>query len=425
MTPTEMARRPEISMNSHYLLVFANLASGGTLKPGMSGGDRIAIECLRRWTHAFQRMLVLTTLAGKAMYVRNAVPNADYVISTRIVLPKHSLPNNIILEFLTTVNSLLKIPSLLKQRDKHLVLYSTSDFPGDSLPALAMKILRPKCFWLSSFYLFAPSPWSPESPYHGAKILRAVLWIMAQRPILALMRRFADMVLVTNELDKQMVADGKRLTIDRVIAVRGGVDLKLSEEVLEPPVKNYDAVFIGRLHPQKGVLELVKIWKLVCSRLPKARLAVIGNGELEDELRSCIDGNGLAQNIEMFGFMDGREKIRIFKQSKIVLHPAIYDSGGMASAEAMACGLPGICFDLPVLRTYYPKGMIRVPRNDLGRFAEAIVLLLNDSKHYSRLSQEAMEQSKSWDWDNRADNVLEEIRNHPLLRLGKTSWHEL
>jgi glycosyltransferase involved in cell wall biosynthesis len=188
----------------------------------------------------------------------------------------------------------------------------------------------------------------------------------------------------------------------------------MSKEVPGSPVKKYEAVFIGRLHPQKGVLELIEIWKLVCRRSPSARLAIIGNGELEDEVRALINRNGLSRNITMLGFMDGHEKIRVFKESRIVLHPATYDSGGMASAEAMACGLPGICFDLPALMTYYARGMIKIPRNDLQRFAEEITILLNDPGRYAMLSKEAVEQSKSWDWDLNASKVLEEIREYQL-----------
>jgi glycosyltransferase involved in cell wall biosynthesis len=313
------------------------------------------------------------------------------------------------------MKSILRIPALLKIRSSNPpVLFSTSDFPGDSLPALVMKILRPRCIWIGTFYLFAPSPLSAESPYHGSRILRSVLWSMAQCTILSMIRRFADVVFVTNEIDRRRVADAKRLTIDRVIAVRGGVDLRMSLEVPDSPSKNYEAVFIGRLHPQKGVLELVEIWKLVCRKSPEAQLAIIGNGELEGEIRALINRSGLSNNITMLGFVDGYEKIRVFKESKIVLHPAIYDSGGMAPAEAMACGLPGICFDLPALRTYYPRGMIKIPRNDLHKFAEEVTLLLNDSERYATLSKEAIEQSKSWDWDLNASKVLVEIRQNPL-----------
>jgi len=37
----------------------------------------------------------------------------------------------------------------------------------------------------------------------------------------------------------------------------------------------------------------------------------------------------------------------------------------MAAMEAMAWSLPGVCFDLEALKTYYPKGMVKVPLGTL------------------------------------------------------------
>jgi glycosyltransferase involved in cell wall biosynthesis len=376
----------------------------------MSGGDRIAIEFLKRWTHAFQEIVIVTTLAGRSMYVRNSLLEASYVVSTKLVLSSHSLPNNIMLQALATMKSILLIPRLLRRtiRDNMLV-YSTSEFPGDFLPALILRLLRPRSIWLASFFLFAPSPFSPENPYMGTRSFRAALWHMAQIPIFSLTRLFADLVFVTNEHDRHRFTN-ERLSAGRVIAIRGGVDLSLSQDVPESVVKSYDAVFVGRLHPQKGVLQLVEVWKLVCEKLPDAHLAIIGNGELELELSRRIAAYGLSTNIKLLGFVDGRDKIEIFKKSRIVLHPVIYDSGGMAPAEAFACGLPGICFDLNVLRSYYPQGMLRVPPYDIQKFADSVLQLLQSKDLYDRLSREGVELVSSWDWNTRASELLEAVK---------------
>ena len=108
--------------------------------------------------------------------------------------------------------------------------------------------------------------------------------------------------------------------------------------------------------------------RLVCAAKPNSKLAMIGVGELENEAKAKINKLGLESNIVLFGFKDGYEKLKIFKDSRVVVHPAIYDSGGMAACEAMACGLPGVSFDLPALKTYYPKGMLKTPCYDLEAF---------------------------------------------------------
>ena len=105
-------------------------------------------------------------------------------------------------------------------------------------------------------------------------------------------------------------------------------------------------------------------------------------------------------------FKDGLEKLKIFKDSKVVLHPAIYDSGGMASCEAMACGLPGVSFDLPALKTYYPKGMLKTPCYDLEAFAKNIFKLLNDETLYRRTAEDALDWAKEWDWGKKSEALL-------------------
>jgi len=116
------------------------------------------------------------------------------------------------------------------------------------------------------------------------------------------------------------------------------------------------------------------------------------------------------ENITLFGFKSGKDKFDIFKNSKIVVHPAIYDSGGMAAAEAMAWGLPGVSFDLESLKTYYPQGMLKSPQNNFQSFADNIVKLLTDSKLYNQISDDALELiRKEWDWSKRSQDIYKKI----------------
>jgi glycosyltransferase involved in cell wall biosynthesis len=75
----------------------------------------------------------------------------------------------------------------------------------------------------------------------------------------------------------------------------------------------------------------------------------------------------------------------------------------------MACGLPGVSFDLPALKTYYPKGMLKAPCFDLKTFAGNILMLLEDKESYGALQEEALELASMWDWDRRATNLLDRV----------------
>ena len=203
------------------------------------------------------------------------------------------------------------------------------------------------------------------------------------------------------------IADGR--SPESVFAVLGGVDLAIPQSVPEPKKKTFDAVYIGRLHPQKGPMELMDVWKILTQKKSDARLAMIGSGPLDARCRAKAEKLGIAKNVEFFGFRDGVEKYKIIKSARVVVYPAVFDVGGMASAEALCCALPGVSFDLPPLRVYYPRGWLKAPPGDFAGLADCIHRLLTDEKLYAETSKEAYAAGLEWDWNKRAKAMWDAI----------------
>lgn len=388
---------------------------------GLSGGDNIFINFAKQLKKRAIKVNIFTWKHGYLMCKRNGLTKKDvnFFLSSAGKFEKWPFS---LLYLLRTILGIWEVKKAIKMNQSEngeVIIYSASDFWPDSLPAFFFKKWLPQAKWVAGFYLFAPKPWQKESPYKGKSWFRGFIYWLFQLPIYWLVKNYADMVFVTSEPDVEKFVTKKR-SKDKIVVIRGGVDIKPSEEylssgrVLPLGKRKYDACFIGRFHPQKGVIELIDIWKLVCQRIPKAKLVMIGDGPLEKEVREKIQKLNLWKNVELVGFKDGEEKYEIFKQSKIVVHPATYDSGGMAACEAMAWGLPGVSFDLEALKTYYPKGMLKTPCYNLEKFSENIVLLLTDKELYKITSQEAIFWARGWDWDKRADEILMKLINFNL-----------
>ncbi|MFC1946126.1 glycosyltransferase family 4 protein [Chloroflexota bacterium] len=374
-------------------------------KEGLSGGDRIFIELARRWAQTGIRIHIIASLDGYNICQRE---NLRHDNITYTVWWKQGVPNALLVPFsyvARTFTGVFKAWRMKSPEGENAIIYSASDFWPDSIPALVMKLRNRRAKWVAGFYMFTPPPWQKNSMFRNRYMWRGLLSYIGQIPVYRLIRRYADMVFVTSEPDVARFA-GDRLGCGNVVVIRGGVDTQLPLQVPEPKEKTYDAVFIGRFHPQKGVLELVDIWKLVCGQKKSARLAMIGLGPLERQLQEKIAAGRLQDNISIMGYQDGIPKIKTFKASRMVLHPAVYDSGGMAACEAMSCGLPGISFDLEALKTYYPKGMIKTTPGDLAGFAANIIRLLNDKDLYDRTRREALDWAQEWDWEQRARDIL-------------------
>ena len=377
---------------------------------GFSGGDRIFVEFLRFWSQQCDITLQGSEEAIKITQDRGVDKQVRFIKSD-------SVNSGNYFSLLGTFRHLLRrlwkgIKSLPCSADYQIV-YSVSDFYPDLLSAWWFKRKNPDIVWVAGYYLFAPPPFSKDSPYKGIKRVKGLLYWLMQFPSYRLVRSKADYVFVTSVPDVDKFVTSTR-TKEKIVVVQGGVNVEKSEKYLSSkqvmPVhqRKYDACFVGRFHAQKGVLGLIEIWKYVVSYKPDAKLAIIGDGELESELRTKIRRIGLQGNIELLGFLDGVLKFEIFKDSKVILHPAVYDSGGMAAAEGMAWGLPGVSFDLESLKTYYPKGMLKVACFDNKGFALQILTLLSDTRLYEETSRDARDLIVSiWDWKVRSQKILD------------------
>lgn len=377
---------------------------------GVSGGETIIMHLFKEWSkYEDVDLHIITTNIGKKKWELFGIKSDK--VHALLDVPENQ--GNLARYFSRAwaMNKNYDAHELIKDAD---VIYSASDFWPDSFPASYFKKAYPRLVWIAGFYLFAPFPGAKNSPYKGKNFLKGLMYYISQQPAFNKIRNESDMVYITSEPDREIFLSSKRGYED-IIVVRGGVDTTESEKYLssgegkDTSEKKYDAVFMGRFHYQKGVLLLIDIWKEVVKMKSDAKLAAIGDGPQMQDMKERILEYGLQDNIELLGIKTGSSKHEVFKDSKMALHPATYDSGGMAAAEAMAWGMPGVSYDLPALKTYYPQGMFKVKEYaDPKAFADLVIKLLNDSQFYNELRDKAIELIRTqWEWGKRARDVFE------------------
>lgn len=389
------------------IYIFALAATG----QGISGGDRIFIEFARRWSKIF----LVTICVWEEGYQMCKRQHLDSQVKFLISKMDSWRKLGFMINYFARIVEGIRIGLTLKIEDPdQTIIYSASDFWMDVLPALILKLRYSKIKWTAAWYQTAPKPWrgfaegARDNRYYR---LALIYWLM-QLPIHALVDRIADFVLVNNNSEKKYFR--RLFKLGKTIVVLGAVNLseiKRWKDKFKFLPKIYDGVFQGRFHPQKGVEELIDIWKMVVKKRKDAKLVMIGDGPLMDRVKSKIKKEKLEKNVSLTGYLfDGKEKYRIFSQSKLVLHPSFYDSGGMAAAEVMAFGLPCVGFDLDSYKFYYPKGMLKAPLGDLGAFSEKILALLSNKNLYNDISKQASQLiSSNWSWDFRARQILKRV----------------
>ncbi len=377
---------------------------------GLSGSDRIFIELARRWAKR-DRIFIFVSEDGYAMCQKQNLENKN--IHYKVYNLSHFTKLGFVGIYLVKIILSIWI-GLTFQLRNNAYIYNASEFWMDSFPSFLLKLRYPKASWVATWYQTAPNPLKGFAEGKRSNVYRgrALLYFLAQLPVRPLITYFATKIIVNNESERSVFKVSNKK--GNVVVLKGAVDTTLINQYKKTAGvkrKIYDAVFQGRFHPQKGVMELVSIWEKVVRMLPTAKLVMIGDGPLMSDVKNYIAKKRLSKNIFLEGYVfDGDKKYDIFAKSKLVMHPSFYDSGGMAAAEAMVFGSPAVAFDLKAYESYYPKGIRKVAIGDISAFAKMVVDLLKSTKEREKLGQEAQSMiEKGYSWDARANEIYKQI----------------
>jgi glycosyltransferase involved in cell wall biosynthesis len=130
--------------------------------------------------------------------------------------------------------------------------------------------------------------------------------------------------------------------------------------------KIYDAVWIGRVHRQKGIEDLLATLSHLAKQIENFRAVLIG--DLRAELQPQIEQRGLSRSVEFSGFVSEEEKFRLFHASRVFLMTSRFEGSPRVVAEALACEVPVVAYDVETYHPLFGDLLRYVPCFDLDKF---------------------------------------------------------
>lgn len=141
--------------------------------------------------------------------------------------------------------------------------------------------------------------------------------------------------------------------------IYNGIDVEHIQSVVQqaqqypvPNRKNGGPVLlsVGRLVPEKGHGTVVAGLPELVRRHPKLKYVILGEGPNRDSLMQQAGSLGIAEHLELPGWVDHDEAIRQMVAADAVIMPShsVQEGFGLALAEAMLCETPIIASRIPV-----------------------------------------------------------------------------
>jgi glycosyltransferase involved in cell wall biosynthesis len=135
-------------------------------------------------------------------------------------------------------------------------------------------------------------------------------------------------------------------------------------------------VTVGRLVARKAVSQLIDMVARIDD--PTLRLVIIGDGPKKPELEAQASRLGVADQVRFAGFVEEQAKTDLLHAADLYVSTSQHEGFGLVFLEAMAAGLPVVCYDFGGQSDFLEHGAsgALVPLNDQEAFRRECEQLL-------------------------------------------------
>lgn len=182
-----------------------------------------------------------------------------------------------------------------------------------------------------------------------ARLKKGVSWLLGQRAAL----RKADMLVATAETELREI---RALGLHQPVAlIPNGIDIPSPTVAEASELKTL--VFMSRIHPKKGVEELIRAWRAIQDEFVDWQLKIVGpvhpraeddasagttHIEYPQQMMRLADELG-TKRLEFTGELRGDQKHGALASADLFVLPTFSENFGLVVAEALSCGTPAIC----------------------------------------------------------------------------------
>ncbi len=153
-------------------------------------------------------------------------------------------------------------------------------------------------------------------------------------------------------------------------------------------IDSIEILHVGSTQPRKRIDLLLRMFAAVRANLPNARLIRVGGG-LTTQNRALAEQLGVSDAITILPFLERRILAAAYRRADVLVLPSDAEGFGLPIIEALACGVPVIASDLPVLREVGGDAIRYCAVGDVDAWSTAMVEVIRERDAGGHLERRA------------------------------------
>ena len=150
---------------------------------------------------------------------------------------------------------------------------------------------------------------------------------------------------------------------------------------------DYDMIYVGRLTFQKDPQRLMRLCARLKESKPDLKAAIVGTGELEEEVKALCGELNLQDNVFFLGFQTN--PIKMIHDSKAMILTSRWEGTPMCALEAMALGTPVVSTPSDGMTDLLDDGVNGYLTDDDAVMAEKLLAIMENPAHRNYLGENA------------------------------------
>jgi D-inositol-3-phosphate glycosyltransferase len=223
----------------------------------------------------------------------------------------------------------------------------------------------------------------------------------------------ADLVTSSSKFEYNFLNQNYETQEQKLRIVYPGVNVDLFKPTSTK--KENTLLVVGRIQPQKGQINTLKLFHKLHMLSPDLKLNFVGGPSGNDgkeylkTIENEIEQTGLKNNVQFLNSATQEQLINEYNKANIVVHASQYETFGLIALEANACGVPVVSINQGPLKETIENG-------HNGYIAESfedenLILfcknILSDREYQYKTQINCLNVAKQYDWNNTVKQLKE------------------